>query len=87
MTAKASYEKEFYFFDKFTIPSGCGAVTYTLKDTSNSNAAVLAGVATIDEIPLVPGKMRIYLQDSSTIGTHTFTVTATNTNGLASAAS
>ena len=85
MTAKASYEKEFYFFDKFTIPSGCGAVTYTLKDTSNVNIA--AGVATIDEIPLVPGKMRIYLKDSSTIGTHTFTVTATNTNGIASAAS
>jgi hypothetical protein len=54
-------------------------------DSSNSNAAVLAGVATIDEIALVPGKMRIYVKDATSTASHTFIVTATNVNGVVSA--
>ena len=87
MTAIASYEKEFYFFNKFTVASGCGAVTYSLKDSSNSNAAVLNTVAVVDEIDLVPDKLRIFLKSAAVTGTHTFKVVATNTFGVASAAS
>ena len=83
MTAIASYEKEFYFFNKFTVPSGCGEVTYALRDSSN--VGVLSNIAVIDEIALVPDKFRIFIKDASSIATHTFSVVATNTFGVASA--
>jgi hypothetical protein len=67
LTAKASYEKEFYFFDNFNIPnSNCGTFTYTL--TTDSGGAVASGVAVVDEIALVPGRKRIYLKDASVLG-------------------
>ena len=83
LTAKASYEQEFYFFDKFTISDpNCGSsLTYTLRDSSNSNA-VATSVAVIDEIALVPGRMRIYLKDASATASHTFTIVGTNSFGV-----
>lgn len=81
MLAKFAYEKEFYFFDKFTIPAGsCGqTLTYSLID--NSNSIVDPTIAVLDEIALVPGKKRIYLKSAAFVGSNNFKVRATNEFG------
>ena len=51
LTAKFVYEKEFYFFDKFTVSNNekCGKIlTYILKDSSNN--VVGNNDAIIDEV-------------------------------------
>ena len=72
----------YYFFTKFTVPTGCGALTYTLIDGVTNNA-IAASVAVIDEVALVQGKMRVFLKDASALGTHIFKVVATNPFGIA----
>ena len=69
MTVKPAYEKEFYFFNKFYSEVGdCGAIlTYTLKDHPSGNPTSTA-VAVIDDVALVPGKKRIYLKSTATVG-------------------
>lgn len=38
----------------------------------------MSSVAEIDEVPIVPGRMRIFLKSAANIGTHTFKVVASN---------
>ena len=82
LTAKFVYEKEFYFFDKFTVSNSekCGNIlTYILKDSSNN--VVGNNDAIIDEVQLVPGKMRIFFKDASVVGNTDFTVEGKNAFG------
>ena len=82
LTAQVSFEKEFFFFDKFTVPNGCGVITYTLNE-SPSGTQTSTAIATVDEIALVPNKMRIFFKDASVIGNTAFTVVGTNPFGIA----
>jgi len=81
LTAKVAYEKEFHFFTAFTIPTGCGPLTYTLED-GGTNAVINPSVASVDDIALVPGKKRLFIKSAATAGTKTYKVVATNPQSI-----
>jgi hypothetical protein len=82
LSTKPAYEKEYFFFNKFTMSSSeCGEkLTYTLKDHP-SGTNTQASVAILDEIPLVPGKKRINLKSAATAGTKQFKIVVSNQFG------